>query len=199
MTLGGGDRGPCRTRTFAVGDLMEKKKIFLLYNLVYINKCVSTHLDLIRCFTPCFGEHTEHESSEQLLKELFDGDRFGGGDGGRFDLGNIPPGARCGFKLGGGLRVTGDGGVRRRKFSIGDRGERGDFRRIDCCSGGERGRRRISAGERGRLISGERRRSTGDGGERRRCIGDCGDRRLTGDTGGDFRLRDRLRLLRLRL
>lgn len=34
------------------------------------------YLDLIRCFAPCFGEHTEHESSEQLLNELFDGDRL---------------------------------------------------------------------------------------------------------------------------
>lgn len=115
---------------------------------------------------------------------------LGGGDGGRLDLGNIAAADRCGFKFG--------GGERRLTISTGDRGERGDFRRIGC-SGGERGRRR-SSGERGRRGSGERRRCTGVGGDRRRCCtGDCGDRRLTGDTGGDFRVRDRLRLLRFRL
>lgn len=49
---------------------------------------IDTDRDLERARL-CFGEQTEHESSEQLLTELLEGVRFfcGGGDGGLFDLG----------------------------------------------------------------------------------------------------------------
>lgn len=100
----------------------------------------------------------------------------------------------CANEAGDRLLDTGDGGVRL-LTSTGDRGERGDLRLIGG-SGGDRGRRRASIGERGRRTSGDlgdRLRAIGDVGERRRS----GDLRRIGDAGGD--LRDRLRLLRLRL
>lgn len=128
---------------------------------------------------------------------------FGGGDGGRLDLGSIADfclaaASVCGDRL----LATGDKGVRRR-ISFGERGDRGDFLRTRG-SGGERGRR---------LISGERRRrASGDRGDRLlACTGDCGDRLrcccsigggerlLNGEDGGLLRLRDRLRLLLFRL
>lgn len=120
---------------------------------------------------------------------------FGGGDGGRFDRGNMPGRtlAKARLEPGGG-----DGVCLRTMI-----GERDVFLRTADSElwngfetpwngpGGDRGRLRIS-GERGRFNSGERRRRTGDGGERRRTS--KGEERLrTGDIGGDLRLRERLR------
>lgn len=140
---------------------------------------------------------------------------FGGGDGGRFERGKMPPPpaepvpaaaaaitGRC-FKLfdeigGGGERrpprITGDGVPRRRADSTGERGDRGDLRR-NGGSGGERGRRRKSDDTDDNGGGGERPRdriafklSGGERGERRRIAGDGGGERrrsFDGSGGGD--------------
>lgn len=148
----------------------------------------------------CFGEQTEHDSSEQLLTELLERELrgcLGGGDGGRFDLGKILP--RCFVcKLNGERRLLlpGDVGVRLLRISIGDLGDRGDLRLPIGGSGGDLGRLRIS-GERGLLLptSGDLGRLvTGavDSGVMRRNT--PGERLLNGgDDGGVLRLRERLR------
>lgn len=182
LILGGGERGPGRDRDSEV----ERERGLR-----------------------CFGEQTEQDSSEQLLTELFERERlgFGGGDGGRFERGKIIPRFPDCKESGDRRLLPGDEGLRRR-LSIGDLGDRGDFRPSPLLtrrpgppiggSGGDLGRLRNS-GERGGLLpSGERgRRISGD---IRRISGGEGRRRSGGEDGGVLRfargrlwLRDRLR------
>lgn len=106
---------------------------------------IKTDLDLALL---CFGEHTEHESSEQLLTLLADADLHdflgGGGDLGLLGGGVLLP--LIGERLDGGVLRPPPGDDRR------GGGERGDRRPpgLERRGGGERGERRLT-GERERL------------------------------------------------